>query len=116
MSAVQMEKTLICGSFQNGFTKMCIRDRTSAKNDQIHRFAEALGADEAMLREFMQLRVTEANINEFGRFDKLKATVNRDDAKAFLEALEGSTIKPFQINMKVDQILRKFILEGGFDI
>ena len=71
---------------------------------------------EAMLREFMQLRVTEANINEFGRFDKLKATVNRDNAKAFLEALERTTIKPFQINMKVDQVLRKFILEGGFDI
>ena len=89
---------------------------TSAKNDQIHRFAEALGADETMLRDFMQLRVTEANINEFGRFDKLKATVNRDSAKTFLETLEGAAIKPFQINMKVDQILRKFILEGGFDI
>lgn len=52
----------------------------------------------------------------FGRFDKLKATVNRDNAKAFLEVLEGTTIKPFQINMKVDQILRNFILEGGFDM
>ena len=89
---------------------------TSAKNDQIHRFAAALGADETMLRDFMQLRVTEANINEFGRFDKLKATVNRDSAKVFLEPLEGAAIKPFQINMKVDQVLRKFILEGGFDI
>ena len=89
---------------------------TSAKNDQLHRFAEALGVDETMLRDFMQLRVTEANINEFGRLDKLKATVNRDRAKTFLEALEGTTIKLFQINMKVDQVLRKFILEGGFDI
>ena len=69
-----------------------------------------------MLRAFMQLKVTEANINEFGRFDKLKATVDRTTAKAFLEAIEGSVIKPFQINMKVDQLLRKFILEGGFDI
>lgn len=89
---------------------------TSAKNDQVHRFAQTLGADETMLRDFMQLRVTEANINEFGRFDKLKATVNKDSAKAFLEALEGTTVKPFQVNMKVDQVLRKFILEGGFDI
>ena len=89
---------------------------TSAKNDQIHRFAEALGVDETMLRDFMQLRVTEANINEFGRFDKLKATVNRENAKMLLETLEGAVIKPFQINMKMDQILRKFILEGGFDI
>ena len=46
----------------------------------------------------------------------MKATVNRDSAKVFLETLEGAAIKPFQINMKVDRILRKFILEGGFDI
>ena len=89
---------------------------TRAKNDQIHRFATSIGVDEAMLRSFMQLKVTDANINEFGRFDKLKATVDKATAKAFLEALEGAVIKPFQVNMKVDQILRKFILEGEFDI
>lgn len=89
---------------------------TRAKNDQIHRFAVAIGVNEAMLRGFMQLKVTEVNINEFGRFDKLKATVDRATARAFLEAFEGAAIKPFQINMKLDQILRRFILEGGFNI
>ncbi|MBO5512895.1 MAG: type I restriction endonuclease subunit R [Clostridia bacterium] len=89
---------------------------TRAKNDQIRKFATAIGVDETMLRKLMQLKLTEANINEFGRFDKLKATVDRTTAKAFLEALEGTTIKPFQINMKLDQVLRRFILEGGFDI
>ena len=89
---------------------------TRAKNDQIHRFAVALSVDETMLRSFMKLKVTEATINEFGRFDKLKSTINRNTAKSFLEALEGTTIKPFQINMKVDQVLRKFILEGGYDL
>ena len=93
--------------------------RVSSKEQNLDRQIaafKALGADETMLRDFMQLRVTEANINEFGRFDKLKATVNRDSAKVFLETLEGAAIKPFRINMKVDRILRKFILEGGFDI
>ena len=89
---------------------------TRAKNDQIRKFATAIGVDETMLRKLMQLKLTEANINEFGRFDKLKATVDRTTAKTFLEALEGTTIKPFQINMKLDQVLRRFILEGGFDI
>ena len=64
----------------------------------------------------MQMKVTEANINEFGRFDRLKGTVDRALAKAFIEKLEGSTIKPFQVNMKIDQILRRFILEDGFDV
>ncbi|RPF47838.1 type I restriction enzyme R subunit [Hydrogenoanaerobacterium saccharovorans] len=89
---------------------------TRAKNDQIHIFAVAIGVDESALRNFMQLKVTESSINEFGRFDKLKATINRSMAKDFLERTEGKGIKPFQLNMKIDQILRKFIFEGGFDI
>ena len=89
---------------------------TSAKNDQIHRFAGAIGVNEDFLRNFMQSKITESNINEFGKFDALKATVNQEKAKYFLEAAEGKPIKKFQINMKIDQLLRRFILEGGFDI
>ena len=87
-----------------------------AKADQIHKFAVALGVDETLLRKFMQLKLTEATINEFGRFDKLKATVDKATAKPFLEKFGGTAIKPFQLNMKIDQVLRKFILSGGFDI
>lgn len=89
---------------------------TSAKNDQIHRFATAIGVDETILRSFMQSKITEANINEFGKFDTLKATVDTEKVKTFLEMIEGKPIKKFQINMKIDQMLRRFILEGGFDI
>lgn len=89
---------------------------TSAKNDQIHRFSTAIGVDETILRSFMQSKITGANINEFGKFDTLKATVDQEKAKAFLEMMEGKPIKKFQINMKIDQMLRRFILEGGFDI
>lgn len=89
---------------------------TSAKNDQIHRFATAIGVDETILRSFMQSKITEANINEFGKFDTLKATVDTEKAKTFLEMIEGKPIKKFQINMKIDQMLRRFILEGGIDI
>ena len=88
----------------------------SAKNDQIHRFSVAIGVDENELRSFMQAKVTEANINEFGRFDRLKATVNVDTAKAYFEKLEGAPVKKFKVPMKIDQVLRKFILEGGFNL
>lgn len=86
-----------------------------AKNDQIHSFAVAFGLDEDLLKNMMQLNLTEANIDEFGRFDKLKQSVNKAAAKAFLEKIEGKVIIPPKVNMKVDKILRKFILTGGFD-
>lgn len=81
-----------------------------AKNDQIHSFAVAFGLDEDLLKNMMQLNLTEANIDEFGRFDKLKQSVNKAAAKAFLEKIEGKVIIPPKVNMKVDKILRKFIL------
>lgn len=86
-----------------------------AKNDQIHSFAVAFGLDDDLLKNMMQLNLTEANIDEFGRFDKLKQSVNKAAAKAFLEKIEGKVIIPPKVNMKVDKILRKFILTGGFD-
>lgn len=86
-----------------------------AKNDQIHSFAVAFELDEDLLKNMMQLNLTEANIDEFGRFDKLKQSVNKAAAKAFLEKIEGKVIIPPKVNMKVDKILRKFILTGGFD-
>lgn len=89
---------------------------TSAKNDQIHRFAVAIGVDEGLLRSFMQLKVTEANINEFGRFDNLKQSVDVALTKAYFESVSGESIKTFRIPMMIDQLLRRFIFEGGFDI
>ena len=87
-----------------------------AKNDQIHRFATALGVDEEALRSFMQQHVTAANINDFRKFDQLKATVNMGKAKEFFEQHEGAPIKRFKIPMMVHNILLRFILGGGFDV
>jgi type I restriction enzyme R subunit len=87
-----------------------------AKNDQLHRFATAIGMDEEALRSFMQLHVTAADINDFGRFDQLKATVDMDKARAFFEQQEGTPIKRFKVPMMVHHLLLRFILDGGFDI
>lgn len=89
---------------------------TKAKNDQIHRIATVLGLDEKKLREIMGLRVTEVNINEFGRFDNLKATVDKQKARDYFEKVEGKKLIPPKVNMKVDKLLRDFVISGGFDI
>lgn len=89
---------------------------TRAKDDQIHRVAVLFGLDESQLRALMALKVTEDNINEFGRFDALKATVDKQKAKAYFEAVEGVKIIPPKVPQKVDKLLRSFIITGGFDV
>lgn len=87
-----------------------------AKDDQIHRISVALGVDEDLLRRIMEQNVDEKTINEYGRLDALKATVDKNKAKAYFEAIEGTPIPMFKVNSKVDDLLRRFILSGGFDI
>ena len=90
---------------------------TKAKDDQIHRLAAyALGLNEMMLRNMMSLHITEDNINEFGRFDALKATVDKPRARAYFEALIGKKIPIPMVNIRVDKLLRDFIIKGGYDI
>lgn len=90
--------------------------QSQAKDDQVHRIADALGLDEEKLRNIMNARPTEANMDEFGRYQALKATVDRDQAKAYFDQLEGQNVPMRKINVKVDNLLRAFILKGGMNI
>ena len=87
-----------------------------AKSDQIYRVASALGLDESMLRDMMALNVNDSNINEYGRLDKLKATVVREKAAQYFTSLKNEQIPPHRVSMKVDALLRKFIISGGDEI
>lgn len=89
---------------------------SKAKNDQIHRLTLAIGVDEEKLRNIMSLRLNETNINEFGRYEELKKTIDKVKAMEYFEKTEGIKIIPPKVNIKVDNLLRKFILSGGFDI
>ncbi len=68
------------------------------------------------LRNIMSLRLNEANINEFGRYEELKKTVDKAKAKAYFEKNEGVKISPPKVNIKVDNLLREFILSGGITV
>lgn len=87
-----------------------------AKDDQIHRFAHTFGLDEEKLRNMMALKLSEATINEFGRFDDLKKSVDKKKAKDYFETSEKTQLIPPKVNIKTDQLLRKFILSGGVDL
>lgn len=88
----------------------------NAKNDQTHKFAEVFGLDENKLRAMMELNLNELNINEFGRLDDLKKSVDKRKARAYFESVEGTKVLPYKVNIRVDSILRKFILSGGFEL
>jgi len=89
---------------------------SKARNDQIHKISVAIGVDENMLRNVMGLKLNENNLNEFGRYDELKKTVDKAKAKEYFEKVEGTKIIPPKVNVKVDKLLRDFIINGGYEI
>jgi len=86
------------------------------KNEQIQRVIKYIGVDEEDLRYLMNSGVKESSINEYGRFDELKASVDRKKSKEYFEKLEGEKMSPFKISMRVHKLLQEFIIKGGFDI
>jgi len=88
----------------------------NTKNDQIKQISHALGLKEYKLRDLMESGLSESNLNEYGRFDELKNTVDKIKAKEYFEKLDGKTILPYKVNIRVHNFLKKFIIDGGFEI
>ena len=86
-----------------------------AKTDQIHQMALDLGLDEQKLTDIMSLKLNDSNLNEFGRYDELKQTVDKTKAKEYFERIEGMKLIPPKVSIKTDMLLREFILSGGMD-
>ena len=100
---------------------MTLRDYVSAyqvnaKNTQIHNLAQTFGLDESKLRAILDSGVTEANINEYGRFEDLKKSVNPSLAKLYFEKQEGGSIPAFKVSAKTSSLIQRFILEGVFEL
>ena len=101
---------------ENTLSEDIVEYKHNAKNLEIKNISRALGLDETKLRNMMNTGITKKNINEFGHFDDLKETVDKNKAKAYFEKKEGKTIQPFKVNIKVHSLLQKFIISGGFEI
>jgi type I restriction enzyme R subunit len=103
---------------ENGktFREYITEYQCNAKNDQIKKMVEILGIDETKLRNLMEIGINKANINDYGRFDELKDTVNKAIAKEYFEKLEGVAIPAFKVNIRIHNMLERFIVEGGFEV
>jgi type I restriction enzyme R subunit len=87
----------------------------NAENDIIRKISDAIGVDENKLRNLLNSNVDETNINEFGRFDDLVNTVNIEKAKKYFENIGNREIPIFEVNMKVNKLLRKFVIDGTLE-
>lgn len=85
--------------------------QSEQRNDEIHQFAEHLGLDETLLRNILNKKIDEQNINNF--IDQLKPTADKDKAKAYFEQLENKKIPPPMVSVKLDKALRAFLLHSN---
>lgn len=87
--------------------------KDNAENAQLNAVVNTLGLDKGKLTALMVDKVNEKNINNFGRFDALKETVDKAKAKAYFEKQDAVAIPPFKLNMRIDKFLKQFIFEQG---
>ncbi|RUR97199.1 type I restriction endonuclease subunit R, EcoR124 family [Pectobacterium polaris] len=84
--------------------------KDNAENAQLNAVVNALGLDKGLLIALMADSVNDKNLNDFGRFDALKESVDKTKAKVYFEKQDGVTIPLFKLNIHIEQFLKQFIL------
>ena len=94
------------------FKEYIAQYQANAEHSQIMKLIELFGLDSDKLKDMMNTNVTEANINDYGRFDDLKDSVDTAKAKIYFEKLEGTKLPLPKVNMKMHNLLKDFILNN----
>jgi len=94
------------------FRDYLIDYKARAKNKDFEAVVATLGVDPVKLAALMEAHVTEANLNEYGRFDDLRGTADAERAKAYFERIEGKSLPMFRVNIKIAKLLSEFLLRG----
>lgn len=84
--------------------------RLTERDKQIARLQEELGVNAHLLREILDAHVSSGTLNEYGRFDNLKAATDLTRAEAYFSQLYGKKVSRFAVRLKLDSLLRDFIL------
>lgn len=86
--------------------------KARAKNKDFATIVATLGVDAGKLAALVEAHVTETNLNEYGRFDDLRGTVNLALAKAYFERIQGASLPPFKVKIRTDKVLKDFLIRG----
>lgn len=86
--------------------------KVRAKNKDFEAVVAVLGIDRTKLAALVEAGVSEGDLNEFGRFDDLRATVDAPRAKAYFERIEGKPLRSFEVKIKAKTLLSEFLIRG----
>ena len=121
----QIIAEMIINDFENGdlifvegwdFNDYINARSISELDKKISKLVNFTGVDENKFRELINLNLTEKNLNEYGRFDALKETADFDTITNNLSRLKGNEVKPYRSKIYLNDVLRKFLIEGPFDL
>lgn len=97
------------------FHDYIVEYQTRARDNRTQRFADALGLDAELLRDAMRNVFSESDITN-ALLKPIKDSMDLEKAKAYFDKKEGETLPMRKVMVKIDELLRKFILQGGFEI
>lgn len=86
--------------------------KARAKNNDFATIVATLGVDAGKLTALLGAHVTEANLNEYGRFDDLRSTVDLVLAKAYFERIQGGSLPVFKVKIRAGNVLKDFLIRG----
>ena len=88
--------------------------KTKALNRDIDLAVEAFGLDKKLLVDILgHGKVTESNLNEYGRFEKLVKSVDDGKAKKYLEQAQGVSLSMIGYRTHLSTVLKEFLISGG---
>lgn len=88
----------------------------SKLDQQIDALVEFTGVNKEKIKELLSYKLTENNLNEYGRFDALKSSADVELLMQNLSAFKNKNVPKFKAILYLNKVLRKFILDEPFDI
>ena len=89
--------------------------QTRARDNRTQRFADALGLNVDLLRDAMRRVTSESSVTN-AILNPIKDSMDREKAKSYFEWKEHISLSMRKVITRVDDFLRRFLLQGGFDI
>lgn len=99
-----------------GLMQYIVERRQHAQSARSDALADALGLDRAALASLMATCPSEEALDAHGRWTELIDSVDKERALGYFSALLGRPVKQREANRMARELVRRFVLAGGFDL